>query len=150
MLVISPWVGYTFLLTNILKKRICSTCAFIDVVSVMVRPWPVITSEIGNWSVFVLLGWRKKASDPFLGEFCIFRRETEQIYCVRRPRHACVLAFSSCPYCRDRSRRCCCRCEARSLRPPRVSYPRFERGSSHSHPTFSRLRQQGCRGTTTD
>ena len=47
-----------FLLTNILKKRICSTCAFIDVVSVMVRPWPVITSEIGNWSVFVLLGWR--------------------------------------------------------------------------------------------
>ena len=20
--------------------------------------WPVITSEIGNWSVFVLLGWR--------------------------------------------------------------------------------------------
>jgi len=52
------WIHFHFLLTNILKKRICSTCAFIDVVSVMVRPWPVITSEIGNWSVFVLLGWR--------------------------------------------------------------------------------------------
>ena len=48
---------------------------------------------------------RKKASDPFLGECCIFRRETEQTYCVRRPRHACVHVFSSRPYSRDRSRR---------------------------------------------
>ena len=57
-------------------------------------------------------GDRKKASDPFLGECCIFCRGTEQTYCVRRPRHACVLAFSSCPYCRDHYRRCCCGCEA--------------------------------------
>ena len=43
-------------------------------------------------------GDRKKASDSFLGGCCIFRRETELTYCVRRPRHACVLAFTSHPY----------------------------------------------------
>ena len=53
-------------------------------------------------------GDQKKASDSFLGGCCIFRRETEQTYCDRRRRHACVLAFRSRPYCRDRYHRCCC------------------------------------------
>ena len=53
-------------------------------------------------------GDQKKASDSFLGGCCIFSRKTQQTYFIRRPRHACVLAFSSRPYCHDRYRRCCC------------------------------------------